>query len=89
MVNAVEASGVWGSEVFPENGVSSDFITSTAATRSFSRQNVEECTAAFEKGMPLKNGKDVWMITANSGAGKNQVIGITPGFKNSSNEYKK
>lgn len=89
VVNAVEASGVWGSEVFPENGVSSDFITSTAATRSFSRQNVEECAAAFEKGMPLKNGKDVWMITANSGAGKNQVIGITPGFKNSSNEYKK
>lgn len=89
VVNAVEASGVWGSEVFPENGVSSDLITSSAATRSFSRQNVEECAAAFEKGMPLKNGKDVWMITANSGAGKNQVIGITPGFKNSSNEYKK
>lgn len=89
IVNAVEASWVWGSEVFPQNGVSSDYITTSAATRSFSRQNVEECAVAFENGNPLKNGKEVWMITANSGAGKNQVAGITPGYRNSSNEYKK
>ncbi|MCQ2240694.1 hypothetical protein [Treponema sp.] len=89
VVAAVDSSGVWGTEAFPENGVCSDFITTSAATRSFSRQNIEDCIAAYEKGEPVKNGKEVWMITANSGSGKKMIQGITPGFKNSSNEYRK
>lgn len=89
VVNAVQLSGVWGSEVIPLNGVCSDNITSSAATRSFSRQNIDECIQAFNNKTKITNGKDVWIITSNSGSGKNMISGITPGFKNSNNEYKK
>ena len=89
IVAAVEQSGVWGSSASPENAVCSDFITTSAATRSYSRQNIDDAIAAYAAGEPIVNGKDVWMITANTGSGKKFVAGITPGMKNSSNEYKK
>lgn len=89
IVAALKKSGVWSGSVEPDGAVCSDLITTSAATRSFSRQNVAEAAAAFESGNEIYNGKDVWMITANSGSGKNAIAGITPGFENSSNEYKK
>ncbi|WP_407398161.1 hypothetical protein [Treponema sp.] len=89
IADAVDLSGVWDSEVFPENGVCSDYITTSAATRSFSRQNIDECILAYERKEPIVNGKNVWMITANTGSGKNLIQGITPGYRNSSNEYRK
>lgn len=85
----IDASEIWNGGAFPENGVSSDNITSTAATRSFSRQNITQAIEACSAGKKIENGKEFWMITANSGVGKNMVQGITPGQKNSSNEYKK
>ena len=89
IVDALKKSGVWSGSVEPDGAVCSDLITASAATRSFSRQNVAEAAAAFESGNEIYNGKDVWMITANSGTVKNAIAGITPGFENSSNEYKK
>lgn len=89
VVSAVEESGVWSPDASPANGICSDLVTSTAATRSYSRQNIEETIEAVESGLPIENNASVWMITANSGSGKKMVPGITPGLKNSSNEYKK
>lgn len=86
---SLRKSGVWEGGVDPDGAVCSDLITSSAATRSFSRQNVAQAEEAFAKGEKIYNGKDVWMITANSGSGKNAVVGITPGYANSSNEYRK
>lgn len=89
VVKAVAKSQVWDGGAGVDNAACSDLITSSAATRSWSRQNVDECIANYGNGLPLYNGRDAWMITANSGSGKSMVVGITPGFRNSSNEYKK
>ncbi|MCI5829414.1 MAG: hypothetical protein SPJ89_11215 [Treponema sp.] len=86
VVKAVEESGVWGQSVSPEDGLCSDYVTS-ATTRSFSRQNIKQCIKAYENGMPVPGGKEVWLLTADSGRGKNKVAGVTPGYKNSSNAY--
>lgn len=80
------------------SAVSSDNISSSACTRSFSRQNISEIEDAYDlwlkdmskldsKFIPF-NSKNVWMITADKGSGKSKIIGVTPGSKNSSNEYK-
>ena len=37
--------------------------------------------------MPVPGGKEVWLLTADSGRDKNKVAGVTPGYKNSSNAY--
>ena len=56
-----------------------DYITSSATTRTISRQNIS-CAAT-------KAGE--WIITCNKGSGANKVSGDTPGYKNSPNVYTK
>ena len=75
----------------PESAVCSDNVTSGAATRSFSRQNVEKILEDMESGTdgaePFKNSSDVWLLTCDSGSGSKKINGVTPGYRNSDNAY--
>lgn len=84
-VEAVEKSGVW----LDQNGtatcsltsaISSDLLTSSAATRTLSRQNVSKCTTG-------NNNAAQWIITMNSGSGNKKSAGDTPGYQNSTTAY--
>ena len=75
----------------PESALCADNVTSSAATRSFSRQNVGELLEVSESGIdenvPFKNSKEVWILTCDSGSGSKKITGVTPGYENSDNAY--
>lgn len=73
------------------DAVCSDNITSAACTRSFSRQNVESLAQIYSEDSTVKlsNSKSDWLISADKGSGSKKIYGVTPGYKNSSNEFSK
>lgn len=91
-ISAVEKSGLWKdsdekSSCSIQSAFCSDAITSSAATRTMSRQNIPFLSA--NKNTSVTNDASQWIVTANKGSGKNKIPGDTPGYQNSSNEYKK
>lgn len=84
-------SGEGSASVNISDAVCSDNITSSACTRSFSRQNVESLAQDFAENpnVKLSNSKSDWLITADKGSGSKKIYGVTPGFKNSSNAFSK
>lgn len=75
----ISQSGIWQNGTEPQDAVCSDSITSSAATRSISRTNVQEAINAYEKNETVPNSKEKWIIAK----------AATPGYKNSSTAYKK
>ncbi|MBO4404757.1 MAG: hypothetical protein J5780_05435 [Treponema sp.] len=94
-LSLIEAENLWQNEeglsgVKPDDAVCSDDITSAAAGRSFSRQNIAELSELYESGqitLPFENSKNVWLITADSGSGSKKIYGVTPGLPNSDAAY--
>lgn len=92
-VREVNESGAWiyGGYADPcvvESAFCSDSITGTAATRSISRQNTDKLQEYWDKAgsVPPSKAAD-FMVTVDSGSGKNKIYGVTPGAANSDNEY--
>ncbi len=82
-----DSSGEFSGNI--ESAVCSDNITSSACTRSYSRQNIEELSALYAENPELEissSAKD-YLITADKGSGAKKIYGVTPGYKNSSNAY--
>jgi len=88
---AVKSSGVWldaegNASCAISSAICSDSLTSSAATRTLSRQNVLLLAQEYS---PVKkaNNASVWIITANKGSGSAKIPGDTPGRPNSDNAY--
>ncbi|MFA6938239.1 MAG: hypothetical protein WCQ67_08410 [Treponema sp.] len=84
-VQDVEASGIWvdtesNATCSVQSAVISDNITSSATTRSFSRQNVLLLKPDISSGK-ITNSSSQWIVTA--------AKGITPGYENSTTYYVK
>ena len=91
-VSAVEQSGIWcdsdgTASCSIESAVSSDAITSSAATRTFSRDISNLIGQDFTSESVITNNAEQWIITANKGSGKTAQPGATPGLPNSTNAY--
>lgn len=96
LLSAVEQSGKWVDEdgnasCAIQSAFVCDGITSSAATRTMSRQNVLQSYNAFcaDNDTAVTDSADQWIVTANKGSGKNKQPGDTPGFVNSTNVYVK
>ncbi|MBO6177234.1 MAG: hypothetical protein J6O39_06810 [Treponema sp.] len=90
---APEAKKILNCRLWEGEPVCSDAITTAATGRSFSRQNLKEIKKAFSEEenkseFTVRNSRNSWLITADSGSGKNKVTGVTPGYENSSSEYR-
>lgn len=96
LLSAVAQSGIWVDEYGNasyalQSAFVCDGITSAAATRTMSRQNIMELYDSFcsDKDTSVTGCADQWIVTANKGSGKNKQPGDTPGFVNSTNMYVK
>lgn len=96
LLSAVEQSGIWVDEdgnasCAIQSAFVCDGITSSAATRTMSRQNVLQLYNAFcaDNDTAVTDSADQWIVTANKGSGKNKQPGDTPGYVNSTNVYVK
>ena len=90
---APEAEKILNCRLWEREPVCSDAITTAATGRSFSRQNLKEIKKAFSEEenkseFTVRNSRNSWLITTDSGSGKNKVTGVTPGYENSSSEYR-
>ncbi len=84
IIEKIRESGVWQDGYGPQEVLCSDLITSSAVTRSMSRQNVELAAKEYSEGKMMTNNASVWKITQDKGkaGSKNYVQGVTPGEKN-------
>ncbi len=77
-------AGIWQGGFDAGNIVCADYVTATAASRSYSRINVEQIQADYDKGLylsgePFPNSRDTWIVTNK----------VTPGGANSKSVYTK
>lgn len=80
LVADIEAAGVWQGGFEPADAISSDLVTTSAATRSYARQGLSKSVLRkYEAGEPIPNGRDHWLVAK----------GASPGAKNSSEPYVK
>lgn len=76
----VEKSGVWQGGVTPQNAISSDLVTTSAATRSYARQGLSKSALRkYREGEAIPNGREHWLVAR----------GASPGDANSSEPYVK
>ncbi len=94
LAEEVLTSGTWKNSTGDfsagiETAVCSDNITSSACTRSYSRQNLAEVISFYSENPDSKitSCASDYLITADKGSGSKKIYGVTPGYENSSNAY--
>ncbi len=73
----ISENNIWQGGTDVQNVLCSDSITSSAGTRSFARQNLQDAINAFANGNEIPNSKENWIITKSA----------TPGYENSDKAY--